>query len=91
MFCNKEGRVTKLEGQLDRLRMEYGEEGAMRTMVEQQYVSLKKKVESQISRSFFYIGVLRSDVPSASLGSMAWQPHPTKRGRQEEGGSAAPP
>ena len=37
------------------------------------------------------MGVLRSDIPSASLGSVAWQPHPAKRGHHEEGGSATPP
>ena len=37
------------------------------------------------------MGVLRSDVLSTSLGSVAQQPHPAKRGHQEEGGSVAPP
>ena len=63
----------------------------MRKMLEQQYASLKKKVESQVSRSFPYMGVLRSDIPSASLGSVARPPPPAKRGRQEEGGSGVPP
>ena len=63
----------------------------MRKMLEQQYASLKKKVGSQISGSFPYMGVLRSDIRSASLGSVARPPPPAKRGRQEEGGSGVPP
>ena len=63
----------------------------MRRMMEQQYASLKKKVESQISGSFPFMNVLRSTPPSASLGSVARQPPSAKRGRREEGGSAAPP
>ena len=62
----------------------------MRKMLEQQYASLKK-VGSQVSGSFPYMGVLRSDIPSASLGSVARPPPPTKRGHQEEGGSGSRP
>ena len=63
----------------------------MLKMLEQQYASLKKKVGSQVSGSFPYMGVLRSDIPSASLGSVAHPPPPAKRGRREEGGSGVPP
>ena len=63
----------------------------MRKILEQQYTSLKKKVGSQVSRSFPYMGVLRSNVPSVSLGSVARPPPSAKRGRREEGGSRAPP
>ena len=63
----------------------------MQRMTEQQYASLKKKVGSQVSGSFPYMGVLRSDVPSASLGSVARPLPSAKRGRREEGGSGAPP
>ena len=63
----------------------------MRKILEQQYASMKKKVGSQVSGSFPYMGVLRSDIPSASLGSVAHPPPPAKRGRQEEGGSGVPP
>ena len=63
----------------------------MHRMLEHQYTSLKKKVGSQVSRSFPYMGVLRSDIPSASLGSVARPPPPVKRGRQEEGGSGVRP
>ena len=63
----------------------------MRKMLEQQYASLKKKVGSQISGSFPYMGVLRSNIPSASLGSVARPPPSAKRGRQEEGGSGSRP
>ena len=59
-------------------------------MTEQQYASLKKKVGSQVSGSFPFMNVLRSDVPSASLGSVA-RPPSAKRGRREEGGSGVPP
>ena len=37
------------------------------------------------------MGVLRSDVLSASLGSVACPPPLVKRGRREEGGSGARP
>ena len=63
----------------------------MRRMTEKQYVSLKKKAGSQVSGSFPFMNVLRSDVPSASLGSVARPPPSTKRGRREEGGSGVPP
>ena len=63
----------------------------MRRMTEQQYAFLKKKVGSQVSRSFSFMNVLRSDAPSASLGSVARPPLSTKRGRREEGGSEARP
>ena len=71
--------------------MELGEERTMRRMTEQQYASLKKKVGSQVSGSFPFMNVLRSDVPSASLGSVARPPPSAKRGRREEGGLAVPP
>ena len=35
------------------------------------------------------MGVLRSDIPSASLGSVARPPPSAKRGCQEEGGSGS--
>ena len=63
----------------------------MRKMLEQQYASLKKKVGSQVSGSFPYMGVLRSDISSGSLGSVARPPPSAKRGRREEGGSGVPP
>ena len=63
----------------------------MRRMLEQQYASLKKKVGSQVSGSFPYMGVLRLDIPSAYLESVARQPSLGKRGHGEEGGSGAPP
>ena len=72
-----------------RLQLELGEERAMRKMLEQQYASLKKKMGSQISGSFPYMGVLRSDISSASLGSVARPPPPAKRGRHEKGGSGS--
>ena len=74
-----------------RLQLELGEERAMRRMTEQQYISLKKKAGSQVSGSFSFMNVLRSDVPSGSLGSVARPPPSAKRGRREEGGSGAPP
>ena len=74
-----------------RLQLDLGEERAMRRMTEQQYVFLKKKAGSQVSGSFPFMNVLRSDVPSASLGSVARPPPSEKRGRQEEGGSGVPP
>ena len=97
-YKDREGRVQILEVKVrrqteafGRLQLEYGEERAMRRMTKQQYASLKKKVGSQVSRSFSFINVLRSDAPSASLGSVARPPPPAKRGRQEEGGSEVPP
>ena len=81
-------RQAEAYGQLQR---DYGEERAIRRMMEQQYTSLKKKVGSQVSESFPYMGVLRSDIPSASLGSVARPPPSAKRGRREERGSGVPP
>ena len=86
-----DSRVQILEAELRRKSDACAEERAVRKMLEQQYASLKKKVGSQISGSFPYMGVLRSDIPSASLGSVARPPPPTKRGRHEEGGSGVPP
>ena len=63
----------------------------MHRMLEQQYASLKKKVGSQVSGSFPYIGVLRSNILSSSLGSVAHPPPPTKRGRREEGSLGSRP
>ena len=80
-----------LEAELRRKSDACAEEHAMRKMLEQQYASLKKKVGSQVLGSFPYMGVLRSDVLSAFLGSVARPPPSAKRGRQEEGGSRAPP
>ena len=74
-----------------RLQLELGEERAMRRMTEQQYIFLKKKAGSQVSGSFPFMNVLRSDIPSASLGSVARPPPSAKRGRREEGGSGARP
>ena len=70
LYKDRDSRVQTLEAEVWRQFEAYVEERAMRKMLEQQYVSLKKKVGSQISGSFSYMGVLRSDVPSASLG--AW-------------------
>ena len=91
LYKDRDNRVQSLEAEVQRQSEAYVEERAMRKMLEQQYASLKKKVGSQVSGSFSYMGVLRSDVPSASLGSVARPPPSTKRGRQEEGGSGAPP
>ena len=91
LYKDRDGRVTQSEAEMRRQSEAYGEERAIRKMLEQQYTSLKKKVGSQVSGSFPYMGVLRSDIPSASLGSVAHPPPSTKRGRREEGGSAAPP
>ena len=74
-----------------RLQLEYGEERTMRRMIEQQYASLKKKVGSQVSGSFPIMNVLRSDILSDSLGSVARPPPSTKRGRPEEGSSGVRP
>ena len=63
----------------------------MQRMIEQQYASLKKKVGSQVSGSFSFMNILRSDVPSTSLGSVARPPPSAKRGRREEGGSRSRP
>ena len=68
-----------------------GEQRALCKMTEQQYASLKKKVGSQVSGSFPFMNVLRSDVPTGSLGSVARPPPSAKRGHREEGGSGVPP
>ena len=91
LYKDRDSRVQTLEAELWRKSDAYAEERAVRKMLEQQYASLKKKVGSQVSGSFPYMGVLRSDIPSASLGSVARPPPPVKRGRQEEGGSRVPP
>ena len=83
--------MQTLEAEVRRQSKAYVEERTMRKMLEQQYASLKKKVGSQVSGSFPYMGVLRSDVSRASLGSVARPPPLAKRGRREEGGSGAPP
>ena len=91
LYKDRDGRVRILEAELRRKSDACAEERAVRKMLEQQYASLKKKVGSQISGSFPYMGVLRSDIPSASLGSVARPPPPAKRGRQDEGGSGSCP
>ena len=91
IYKDRDSRVQTLEAELRRKSDACAEERAVRKMLEQQYASLKKKVGSQISGSFPYMGVLRSDIPSASLGSVARPPPPAKRGRHEEGGSGVPP
>ena len=91
LYKDRDSRVQTLEAEVRRQSEAYVEERAMRKMLEQQYASLKKKVGSQVSGSFPYMGVLRSDVPSASVGSVARPPPSAKRGHQEEGGSGAHP
>ena len=91
LYKDRDSRVQTLEAELRRKSDAYAEERAVRKMLEQQYASLKKKVGSQVLGSFPYMGVLRSDILSASLGSVARPPPPAKRGRQEEGGSGVPP
>ena len=91
LYKDQDSRVQILEAELRRKSDACAEERAVRKMLEQQYASLKKKVGSQISGSFPYMGVLRSDIPSTSLGSVAHPPPSTKRGHREEGGSGAPP
>ena len=98
LYKDRESWVQTLEAEVrrqievyGRIQSELGEERAMRRMTEQQYASLKKKVGSQVSGSFPFMNVLRSDVPSASLGSVARPPLSTKRGRREEGGLGVPP
>ena len=91
LYKDRDGRVKILEAEMQRQAEAYGEERAMRKMLEQQYASLKKKVGSQVSGSFPFMGVLRSNVPSTSLGSVARLPPSAKRGRREEGGSGVPP
>ena len=91
LYKDRDSRVQTLEAELRRKSDAYAEERAVRKMLEQQYASLKKKVGSQVSGSFPFMNVLRSDVPSASLGSVARPPPSAKRGRREEGGLGAPP
>ena len=74
-----------------RLQLELGEERAMRRMTEQQYIFLKKKARSQVSGSFPFMNVLRSDISSGSLGSVARPLPSAKRGRREESSSRARP
>ena len=83
--------MQTLEAEIRQKSEAYGEERAMKKMLEQQYASLKKKVGSQVSGSFPYMGVLRSNISSGSLGSVAHPPPPAKRGRREEGGSGSRP
>ena len=87
LYKDRESRVQILQAEVRRqteaygwLQLEYGEEFAMRRMTEHQYASLKKNVGSQVSGSFSFMNVLRSDVPSASLGSVARPPPSAKRG-----------
>ena len=91
LYKDRDSRVQTLEAELRRKSDAYAEERAVRKMLEQQYASLKKKAGSQVSGSFPYMNVLRSDVPSTSLGSIARPPPPAKRGRHEEGGSGSRP
>ena len=91
LYKDRDSRVQILEAELRRKSDACAEERAVRKMLEQQYASLKKKVGSQISGSFPYMGVLRCDIPSASLGSVARPPPSAKRGRHEEGGSGLRP
>ena len=91
LYKDRDSRVQTLEAELRRKSDACAEERAVRKMLKQQYASLKKKVESQISGSFPYMGVLRSDVSSAFLGSVARPLPSAKRGHREEGGSGAPP
>ena len=91
LYKDRDSRVQSLETEVRRQSEAHVEELVMRKMLEQQYASLKKKARSQVLGSFSYMGVLRSDILSASLGSVARPPPSTKRGRQEKGGSGAPP
>ena len=91
LYRDRDSRVQILKAELRRKSDACAEERALRKMLEQQYASLKKKVGSQISGSFPYMGVLRSNILSASLGSVARPPPPAKRGRHEEGGSGSHP
>ena len=71
LYKDRDSRVQTLEAELRRKSDAYAEERVVRKMLEQQYASLKKKkAGSQVSGSFPYMNVLRSDVPSASLGSV---------------------
>ena len=91
LYKDRDSRVKTLEAEVQRQSETYGEERAMRKMLEQQYASLKKKVGSQVSGSFSFMNILRSDAPSASLGSVARPPPSAKKGRREEGSSGVPP
>ena len=91
LYKDRDSRVKILEADMRRQAEAYGEERAMRKMLEQQYVSLKKKAGSQVLGSFPFMNILRSDVPSISLGSIARPPPSAKRGRREEGGSGLRP
>ena len=98
LYKDRDSRVQILEAEVRRqteiygqIQLELGEERAMRRMTEQQYASLKKKVGSQVSGSFSFMNVLRSDVTSASLGSVAHPPPSAKRGHREEGESGGRP
>ena len=98
LYKDRDNRVQTLKAEVrwqteiyGRIQLELGEERAMRRMTEQQYASLKKKVGSQVSGSFPFMNILISDIPSASLGSVAHPPPLAKRGRREEGGSGARP
>ena len=86
-----EAEVRKQMEAYERLQLELGEERAMRRRTEQQYISLKKKAGSQVSGSFPFMNVLRSDIPSGSLGSVARPPPSAKRGHREEGGLGSRP
>ena len=55
LYKDRDGRVQSLEAKVrrqmesyGRLQLDLGEERAMKRMTEQQYVSLKKKAESQV-------------------------------------------
>ena len=91
LYKDRESRVQTLEVEVRRQSEAFVEERAVLKMLEQQYASLKKKVGSQVSGSFSYMGVLRSDISSPSLGSVARPPPSAKRGRREEGGSRSRP
>ena len=91
LYKDRDSRVQTLEAEVRCKSDAYAEERAVRKMLEQQYASLKKKVRSPISGSFPFMNILRSDVPSASLGSVARPPPSAKRGCREEGGSGVPP
>ena len=69
LYRDRDSQVQTLEVEVRRHSEAYIEERVMCKMLEQQYASLKKKVGSQVSGSFPYMGVLRSDVLSASWGA----------------------
>ena len=56
LYKDQDGRVQSLEAEVRRQMEACAEECAVRKMLEQQYASLKKKVGSQISGSFPYMG-----------------------------------